>query len=424
MRNYVIIVAAVVALVGCKTAPPVEPCSSKLAKRIVPTNLVKPNKKAKTGKKNYLVWNKKQFLKPKGLVTMSKSTIFALAEKFGAENMKPMEYINGFTVKNADKALTITSDEWQVQEEVEYQILDTLYKIEKVEVNTAPCPTCPSCPVDPTPMPTPNPDPGPVMDADKSWGRTRLRAREAMMAVNTSGVVIANIDTGIDMSHTCKGNVIATKSFTGEAVQDLNSHGTHTAGTIAGGCGVGVSKAKLVVCKGLSNDGSGSSTSLAQCLAWAGQQGAKIVSNSWGSTQSDPLINKAISDLTDRGIAVVVANGNDGRPTLNWPAALGQTDRLVFGVSASDKNDRRASFSTYGPGTKFIAPGVDIVSNKPGGGVQIMSGTSMSAPHVAGAMALCVARGLPFTLCLKTDNINLPQNQQGAGIPRMDLSAK
>lgn len=367
----------IVFLAGCATGPYEYP------------NLVKAPAAAKSKKKNYIVWNKKQFLKPKGLVTMSRSTIFALADQFGAENMKPLEGVNGFTVKNAEKPLSITSDEWVVTEEIEYHILQpyTCWKSSPIQ--------CPSEPT-PSPNPGPNPSPGPgptPIEADKSWGRARVHAKEAQALVDTSQVKVCVVDTGIDLNHPNKGNLLEAKDFTGKGTaQDGQGHGTHTAGTVAGNGGVGISRAKLLICKGLSDNGSGTSSALAQCLTWCGQRGAQIVSNSWGSTQSDALINGAINSLTQRGVYVFVAAGNDSGP-VNWPAKLAGSNTLVYAIAASDQGDRITSFSSRGPEVRFISPGASIVSNWIGGGFRALDGTSMATPHAAAICAFGIASG-------------------------------
>lgn len=262
---------------------------------------------------------------------------------------------------------------WRMQPEYVHHILDI------VEIKPYACPT-------PTPVPTP-------IEVAKSWGITRVHAIEAQKIVDTTGVKICDVDTGIDLQHPNKGTVISTQDFSGKgSVQDGAGHGSHTAGTLAGTGGVGVSRAKLYICKGLSDGGSGTSSALAQCLNWCGQQGAQIVSNSWGSPQSDPMINQAIAGLTAKGIYVFVAAGNDGS-SVNWPAKLAGTNSLVYAIAASNQADQITSFSSRGPEVRYISPGENITSNWPGGGTKAISGTSMSTPHVAGICAIGVAKG-------------------------------
>lgn len=262
------------------------------------------------------------------------------------------------------------------------------------------CSRCESieCPgTAPTPSPTPTPTP---VEDDKSWGRARVHAKEAMKLVDTSKVKICVVDTGLDLNHANRGNIVGTKDFTGNGtVQDGQGHGTHVAGTVAGKGGVGVSAGSLLICKGLDNRGAGTTSALAQCLSWCAANGAQIVSNSWGSPQSDSLINQTINQLTAKGIYVFVAAGNDSGP-VNWPAKLAGSNSLVYAIAASDQGDRIAQFSSRGAEIRFISPGAGIVSNWPGGGTKSLDGTSMATPHAAAICAFGVAKGIKP--CIKT----------------------
>lgn len=287
---------------------------------------------------------------------------------------------------------------WRVQKEYIHHAFmgeakQTCYRTTTALTEIA-CPVDPgSPPGEPVPDPTPQPTPGPTpIDDPRSWGVARVKAKEASKVVDTSAVKICVVDTGADMNHPNRGAIIVSQSFAGGGADDRQGHGTHTAGTVAGTGGVGVSKAKLLICKGLGDDGSGSSSSLAQCLSWCGAQGAQIVSNSWGSPQSDPLINQTIKQLTDRGVYVFVAAGNDSGD-VNWPAKLSGSNPLVYAVAASDQGDRITQFSSRGPEIKFISPGAAIISNWPGGGTRSLDGTSMSCPHAAAVCAFGIAAG-------------------------------
>lgn len=342
-----------------------------------------------------ILWNKAKFEADKHDVVMPMATARVLGQTLGAENITQLEGLNAyvFDVPKEKLAhintLSATLDgEWVLQEEVNYHV--QAFSCSRCE--TIPCPSEPGPGPSPQPNPSPNPNPNPI-EPDKSWGRARVHAKEAQALVDTSQVKVCVVDTGIDLNHPNKGNLIEAKDFTGKgSAQDGAGHGTHTAGTVGGLGGIGISRAQLLVCKGLGDNGSGTSAALAQCLTWCGQRGAQVVSNSWGSTQSDALINGAINSLTQRGIYVFVASGNDSGP-VNWPAKLSGSNALVYAVAASDSRDQITSFSSRGPEVKTISPGSAIVSNWPGGGTRSLDGTSMATPHAAAICAFGIAKG-------------------------------
>jgi hypothetical protein len=349
---------------------------------------------APVGPKRYVVWDKSNFEKKSGTVSAMNVSVLSAA---GAMDIKPMEVINGYTFEGEVAAANIKAlgqGQYEVQEEYYHSILQ--WRCERCRRvgggGPGPVPEpVPEPTPGPGPTPDPTPEPGPAPTPSRSWGITRVHAPEAQALVDTSQIKICVIDTGIDLQHPNKGNVIGTQGFAGP-VQDGQGHGTHTAGTVAGTGGVGVSRSKLLICKGLSDSGSGSSSALAQCLTWCGQQGAQVVSNSWGSPQSDSMINQAVAGLTQKGIYVFFAAGNDGS-AVNWPAKLSGSNSLVFAVAASDQRDQITSFSSRGPEIKFISPGAGIVSNWPGGGTRSLDGTSMATPHTAGICAFGIAKG-------------------------------
>lgn len=353
------------------------------------SHIMKPELVARP--KRYVLWNKKSLEKKPGMKSMSVNVLSSL----GAKDVKELEGINGYTFEaeeGANKIKALEQNDWVVQEEYWHGILP--FSCSRCE--TIPCPNpSPDPGPNPTPSPTPGPTPNPTpIEADRSWGRARVHAKEAQALVDTSQVKVCVVDTGIDLQHPNKGNVIGATDYTGKGTaQDGAGHGSHTAGTVAGIGGIGVAKAKLLICKGLGDNGGGSSSALAQCLAWCGAQGAQIVSNSWGSGQSDPLINQAIQSLTQRGVYVFVAAGNDSGP-VNWPAKLSGSNPLVFAIAASDQSDRITSFSSRGPEIRFISPGAGIVSNWPGGGTRSLDGTSMATPHAAAICAFGIAKGI------------------------------
>jgi subtilisin family serine protease len=109
---------------------------------------------------------------------------------------------------------------------------------------------------------------------------------------------------------------------------------------------------------------------------------------SLGAPTDSAAMHNAVKFAKGSGLILVVAAGNSGG-SVGFPGAYPE----VITVSASDSDDKIASFSSRGPQVKFIAPGVDIVSDKLGGGTISYNGTSMATPHVTGLAALSVSQG-------------------------------
>ena len=206
-----------------------------------------------------------------------------------------------------------------------------------------------------------------------------------------------------------KPNIIDGRNFTNEGCksdyQDLNGHGTHCAGTIAGvenekGI-VGVApEAKLLIGKVLDANGSGSYNSIIQGIKWAtkwkGKNGEKtrIISMSLGGSYNDKNLEEAILEACAKGIIVVVASGNEGDNDENtfeygYPALYNE----CITVGAIDENRKIAYFSNNHKQVDVVAGGVDVLSTYPTNQYARLSGTSMSTPHIAGAMALLIKLG-------------------------------
>ena len=247
-------------------------------------------------------------------------------------------------------------------------------------------------------------------------GVTRLRVSEPSR--DGRGVRVGILDTGVDASHvSLQGKVDLFKDFTAaHAAQpyDDHGHGTHVAGTIAGGAvsneEIGVAPgAHLVIGKVFDKDGNSKDETLLLGMQWmadpdgGGVSSAPlIVSNSWGvdakpadeDSAQEPFC-KAAETWSKLGILPVFAAGNDGSDpsTINVPAAC----PAALAVAATDDQDQVAYFSSRGPANwrsgnlnkpDLSAPGVDVDSAAVGGGTANKSGTSMATPHVAGALAL------------------------------------
>lgn len=239
-----------------------------------------------------------------------------------------------------------------------------------------------------------------------------------------SGVGIAVLDTGIDLSHPDLVQNLGTSSKScvsgTPSAQDDNGHGTHVAGTISavnnaiGVVGV-APDTKLYAVKVLDSRGSGTWSSIICGIDWitanAKSLNIKVVNmslggpgtsdNACGMLNGDAL-HRAICNSTAQGITYVVAGGNSSQNSSSYvPAsyedtvitvsALVDTDGMFGGFGSATSfgyDDTFASFSNYGQDVDLGAPGVNVLSTWTGGTYNTLNGTSMASPHVAGAAAL------------------------------------
>jgi len=225
---------------------------------------------------------------------------------------------------------------------------------------------------------------------------------------SSGGALVGIVDTGIRATHEDLAGKVAycAKSqgvlpVLGGSIQegscaDDNGHGSHTSGTITANTnnGKGVAgvafNSKLAVCKALGGPlGQGSTADVANCIVWAHNKGAKVISMSLGGGDSTTLHNAVQTAWAGGGAGgtvLVAAAGNDGDSTVNYPAGYAE----VVSVAATDSNDARASFSNANADVEIAAPGVDVLStyNSSDTSYTTLSGTSMATPHVAGATAI------------------------------------
>lgn len=181
---------------------------------------------------------------------------------------------------------------------------------------------------------------------------------------------------------------------------DDNHHGTHCAGTIGavGDNGVGVVgvnwNVSIVGLKFLDSEGNGTLANGVLAIEYATKLGVHIMSNSWGGDEYSETMAAAIRNASAAGILFVVAAGNNtsnNDVSLDYPSSY-NIDNIVS-VAAIDSDGELAGFSNYGAKTVHIAaPGAQILSTFPGNDYGVLDGTSMAAPHVAGAAALIKAR--------------------------------
>lgn len=202
-------------------------------------------------------------------------------------------------------------------------------------------------------------------------------------------IKVAVIDTGVDASHPILSNVAGAKDFTGSAngPRDVNGHGTHCSGTVAGiNPAIGVADGfPLYHGKGLSDGGSGSTSGLINAMNWAIEQGCKILSCSWGGGGPSASDEAEYRRMAEAGVIIVAAAGNSGSGTVDadYPGRY----MHVLDVAALNPDLSPASFTNSGDKLDTSGPGVNIWSARPGGGYAQMSGTSMATPFIAGMLA-------------------------------------
>jgi subtilisin family serine protease len=234
------------------------------------------------------------------------------------------------------------------------------------------------------------------------WGLDRIDQRNRPLngsynyAPTGLGVTAYILDTGIRASHRQFGGRVSggvTVIDDGNGTNDCEGHGTHVAGTV-GGSTYGVAKrVRLVPVRVLACDGSGAISGIINGVDWVTRNARKpaVANMSLGGGASSAL-DEAVSHSIASGVpyAIAAGNGNNGGKAQD---ACGDSPARVSSaitVSATDSSDQKPSWANYGNCVDLFAPGVDIKSavNSSDTATATFSGTSMAAPHVAGAAAL------------------------------------
>ncbi|MHC4388022.1 MAG: S8 family serine peptidase [Planctomycetota bacterium] len=256
------------------------------------------------------------------------------------------------------------------------------------------------------------------IDAEEAWDKS----------TGVPDVIVAVLDSGVDYTHRdlddnmwvneAELNGLAGVDDDGNGYiddiygydflnddpdpKDDHGHGTHCSGIIAaeGDNGLDVTgvcwTARIMGLKFLGADGGGSASAAAEAFYYAVENGADIVSNSWGGYLGSYVIEDAIDYAYSQGVVVVASAGNTYSNGWTYPAYYDH----VIAVAATDSDDERPSFSTYGYWVEMAAPGVDILSLRADSTsmgtvydifTTVASGTSMACPHVSGAAAVLLS---------------------------------
>ncbi|HBA82551.1 MAG TPA: hypothetical protein DCZ95_00510 [Verrucomicrobia bacterium] len=301
------------------------------------------------------------------------------------------------------------------------------------------------------------------IDAPQAWD----------LQQGSTGVIVAVVDTGIDYLHEdladnmwvnpgeIPGNgldddgngyvddVHGINAITGSGDPlDDHDHGTHCAGTIGGrgNNGVGVAgvcwRVRLMGAKFLSAAGSGTTADAITAIEYATLMGARVMNNSWGGGGYNQGLKDAIDAADAANIVFAAAAGNNNSDNDSYPQyPSSYSSSNIVAVMATDRNDLKSSFSSYGQTSVDIAaPGSAILSCQRGGGYVSFNGTSMATPHMAGAAALLLSVN-PYlsaaevkqallssvdalfpTRCVSGGRLNLARALDRVGLPWLTLN--
>jgi subtilase family serine protease len=230
------------------------------------------------------------------------------------------------------------------------------------------------------------------IDAPEAWD----------ISTGSGSTVIAIVDTGVDMQHPdLVSKIVPGYDFVNDDADptDDYGHGTHVAGIASASSNnaqgaTGICWAcKIMPVKVLDASGGGYYSWIAGGIVFSADSGAKVINMSLGGLFGSQTLQDAIEYAYSKGVVIVAAMGNGGDLTPSYPAVYPE----VIAVGATDYNDLRAQFSTFGGHIDVVAPGVDILSTVPPAGdsccsdpsgYMLLSGTSMATPHVAGLAGL------------------------------------
>ena len=228
------------------------------------------------------------------------------------------------------------------------------------------------------------------------WSEIKTRTNLAWdMTQGSSGVVIASLDTGVDlMQPDLQANLVAGYNVlngSSDATDD-NGHGTWAAG-VAGATSnnsIGIASycwhCSLMPVKVLGADGTGTTANVASGIIWATDHGARVISMSLSGTTGTSTLLSAVQYAHSKGVVLVAAAGNSGTATQTYPAAYPE----VLGVAGTDPNDALYAWSSYGSWVKVAAPGCSYTTGR-SGWFGSFCGTSAAAPAIAGIAGLALS---------------------------------
>ena len=226
------------------------------------------------------------------------------------------------------------------------------------------------------------------------WHISKINAATAWDYSTGSGVTIAVLDTGVDGTHPdLSARMVPGWNFydNNSNTSDVHGHGTAVAGsaaaTLNNGTGVAAvaGQAKIMPVRISDANAQAYWSTVAQGLTWAADHGARVANISFVGVAGSSSVQNAAQYMKNKGGLVVVAAGNNNREEGITPTTT------MIPVSATDANDAKTSFSSWGNFVAMSAPGINIWTTTRGGGYQQWWGTSIATPVTAGVVALMMA---------------------------------
>ncbi len=224
-----------------------------------------------------------------------------------------------------------------------------------------------------------------------AWHLSKIGAPTAWDASQGDGVIVAILDTGVNGNHEdLVGRMVPGWNFydNNADTSDVHGHGTAVAGAAVANTnnGKGVAaiagNAYIMPVRIADANAQATGSAIAQGLVWAADRGAKVANISYHGIPGNLTVQNAAQYMKNKGGLVVVAAGNTSAEIVS-PA----DDSMIF-VSATDGNDVKTSWSSWGNYVDVAAPGVNIYTTDRGGGYRTASGTSLASPVVAGVVGL------------------------------------
>jgi serine protease len=230
------------------------------------------------------------------------------------------------------------------------------------------------------------------------WSLDKIKAPQAWDE-NPGGspVIVAVVDNAVQTTHVdLAANMVGGKDMSSDTDFDPNppndtfNHGTHVAGIVSavtnnsiGIAGAANNKVKIMPIKATPDGGNPNSIYYGfEGVTWAVDNGAQIISLSWGGGGYSATEQAVIDYAFNNGVMVVAAAGNDNSEVVSYPAGYNH----VISVASLDATDIKSSFSSFGTTVDISAPGRAILSTLPTNVYGSFSGTSMATPLVASCL--------------------------------------